>query len=622
MRTTTKTTPCKVLAATRLFAYALFLPVTAWAQLVVEPIINPSSVTQKKNARQQNLPALALPYWDDFSTPANTDTLWDAYSTVWINDDLGINPPSTGVCSFDGLNDQGLPYNQNDPQAQGYTDSLLSRKIKMADVPLALRNTVFFSFYYQWGGYGEAPDPNDYLRLEFKNNTGSWETIVLLTSDDSGQPEVFYDTLIQINQDRFFHDDFQFRFRTFGRQSGRYDTWHIDYVYLNVNRSTSNTFYPDRAVFKPISSPLDPYQAIPYRHFTDPVTNPAFSNPAVGLYNLSNINQPMNFDSFFALRVYENGTTTVSGGSLSDSVPSSLASLERKFFTLPHVPSKILFPSSADSAFLKIYLRVNTRDTLVSNPNFQLNDSSFVESAFIDYYAYDDGSAEYAAGLTQAGNMAACRFVLSTSGQDTLNGGYIHYPYTGWASPNIVTLKVWNNKNGRPGTLLTEQAIPVRREANSKFISFTLDPAVLVKDTVFIGWEQGSSGLVRIGLDTGHDSGNQIFVNTTGTWETNDLVQGSLMLRPRFGTGTLITQVPEPTPMVNLYPNPNRGEFYLTGQVTAIEVFSLTGQRVEILTNQADSETWVKMLAIRSGLHLVRYRVGNSIQVKKILIQL
>ncbi len=563
---------------------------------------------------------MALPFWDDFYTPANTDTLWDSYSTVWINSDIGINPPTINVCTFDGLNELGLPYSLNDPQAFGQTDSLVSRKILMASVPLALRNTVFISFYYQLGGFGETPDPNDLLVLEFKNDTDTWETIVTLTPDNR-QPDVFYDTLIRINQDRFFHNDFQFRFRSFGRQSGRYDTWHVDYVYLNVNRNEFNKFYPDRAVFKHIGSPLGPFYAVPYRHFTDPVTNPAFTNPSVGLYNLSASAQPMNFDSFFSLRVYENGVPTFSSGPLSDSVPSSLASLERKFFALPVLPAKGLFSPSADSAFMRVYLRVNTRDTLVSKPDFQLNDSSFVHTTFKDYYAYDDGTAEYAAGLTQAGNLAAYRFVLKTSGQDTLNGGYIHYPYTGSASPNIVTLMVWANKNGVPGSLLTEQTIPVRREANSKFTEFTLSPAVIVKDTVFIGWVQGSSGLVRIGLDTSHDTGNQIFVNTTGNWIMNDLVIGSLMIRPRFGTGEIITRVhTEPTPIVDLYPNPSSGEFYLKGDVSAVEMFTITGQPVTLQTQQYDSETQVRAEAPRDGLYLVRFRVGNSVQVKKILI--
>jgi hypothetical protein len=615
-----KTTHSKVLRLTLFCSALTILPLTTWAQLVVTPITTQANVNQK-NARKQSLPAMALPFWDDFSAPANTDSLWDSYSTVWINSDLGINPPSVQVCSFDGLNHQGLPYNLTDPLALGYTDSLVSRKIKMADVPLALRNTVFFSFFYQWGGFGETPEPNDFLSLEFRTNTGSWETIAVLTSDDDQQPDVFYDTLIRINQDRFFHNDFQFRFRSFGRQSGRYDTWHVDYVYLNVNRTATNRFYPDRAVFKHISSPVGPYHAVPYRHFTDPVSNPAFTSPQVGLYNLSSINQPMNFDSFFKLRVYYNGTPVLSAGPLSDSVPSSLASLERKFFTLPDTPPKALFTSSADSAFLKIYLRVNTRDTLVSKPDFQLNDSSYVESVFKDYYAYDDGSAEYAAGLTQAGNMAAYRFVLRASGQDTLNGGYIHYPYTGAVSPNIVTLMVWRSQNGKPGALLTEQTIPVRREANSKFTAFTLNPAVIVKDTVFIGWHQGSAGLVRIGLDTSHDSGNQMYVNTTGTWMVNDLVIGSLMIRPRFGTGEIVTSLPEePAPVVDLYPNPSIGEFYLKGEVTSIEVFSITGQRVEIQTSQADSETLVRAISAQPGLYLVRYRTGRFTQTKKVLI--
>lgn len=589
------------------------------AQFVVTPVSKPATINNA--SRKQSLPAMALPFWDDFSARTNTDTLWESNTTVWINTDTGINPPTVEVCSFDGLNELGLPYNLTDPQAVGYTDSLVSRRIRMADVPLALRNTVFFSFFYQWGGYGETPDGNDFFLLEFKTNTGVWETIVTLTSNDDEQPDVFYDTLIRINQDRFFHNDFQFRFRSFGRQSGRYDTWHIDYVYINVNRTETNKFYPDRAVFKHISSPLGPFYAIPYKHFTDPVTNPAFTNPSVGLYNLSAINQPMNFDSFFKLQVYENGTSIITNSPLSDSVPSSLASLERKFFSLPDLPPKTLFNLSADSAFLKVYLRVNTRDTLVKKPDFQLNDSSFTETVFKDYYAYDDGTAEYAAGLTQAGNMAACRFVLKTAGQDTLNGGYIHYPYTGSASPNIVTLMIWANRNGKPGTLLTEQTIPVRREPNSKFTSFTLNPAVIVKDTVFIGWVQGNAGLVRIGLDTSHNTGDQIYVNTNGTWVQNDLVIGSLMIRPRFGTGEIVTSLPEEKqPIVDLYPNPSSGEFYLRGDVSAIEVLSVTGQRIEIETEQVNSETLIRILTPQTGLYLVRYRAGNFMQAKKVLI--
>ncbi|MFN3840881.1 MAG: T9SS type A sorting domain-containing protein [Cyclobacteriaceae bacterium] len=594
------------------------LSTASLAQLTVTPITKAAPHT---SARKQSLPPMALPFWDDFSTPANTDTLWENYSTVWINSDLGINPPTVEVCTFDGLNDQGIPYSLNDPQAFGYTDSLVSRRITMAAIPLALRNTVFFSFYYQWGGFGDPPNPNDFLVLEFKTNTGTWESIATLTSLSSQQPDVFYDTLIRINQDRFFHNDFQFRFRSFGRQSGRYDTWHIDYVYLNVNRNEFNTFYPDRAVFKHIGSPLGPFYSVPYRHFTDTVTNPAFTNPSVGLYNLSANSQPMNFDTFFKLQVYENGIPSINAGPLSDSVPSSLASLERKFFSLPLLPDKTLFPPSADSAFLKVYLRVNTRDTLVSKPDFQLNDSSVVFNQFVDYYAYDDGSADYAAGLTQPGNIVAYRFVLKASGQDTLNGGYIHYPYTGSASPNIVTLLVWSNRNGVPGTLLTEQVIPVKREANSKFTEFILNPAVIVKDTVFIGWIQGNSGLVRIGLDTSHDTGDQIFVNTTGTWVVNDLVVGSLMIRPRFGTGDIVTGAPEvPAPVVDLYPNPSTGEFYLKGEVSAVEMISLTGQPIELQTKKLDAETWVQAIAPREGIYLVRYRAGNSIYVKKILI--
>ena len=106
---------------------------------------------------------MSLPFWDDFSFSNSPyyphDTLWQNGKSVSLNFGIGINPPSLGVVTFDGLDSIGKPYDVNNALAKGYADSLVSRPISLDLVPTALRTTVYMSFYYQFMGNGEAPDP-------------------------------------------------------------------------------------------------------------------------------------------------------------------------------------------------------------------------------------------------------------------------------------------------------------------------------------------------------------------------------------------------------------------------------------------------------------------------------
>ena len=181
---------------------------------------------------------------------------------------MGINPPSINVATFDGLDSAFLPYSEQ-MLSNGLRDSLVSQAIKLGEpeVSVGERNSVYLSFFYQWQGNGEAPDPDDYLRVEFKNNHGQWETMMTILPKSSFNRSEFYDTLIKVDGDRFFHDLFQFRFKNYGRLSGPYDTWNIDYVYLNKNRNVNDIDFPDQAISSPYTSLFDRYQSIPYLHF-------------------------------------------------------------------------------------------------------------------------------------------------------------------------------------------------------------------------------------------------------------------------------------------------------------------------------------------------------------------
>ncbi|MCS6974215.1 MAG: T9SS type A sorting domain-containing protein [Cyclobacteriaceae bacterium] len=614
----------------KIFWPVLLIPVFAFGQLEVVPVQR--NLQQRPlSARTASLPPMQLPFWDDFSKSNVTDTLWDSYNTVLVNSGMALNPPTINVASFDGLDATGTPYTIA-PLETGFTDSLVSRKINLAAVPPAQRNKVFLSFFYQWGGFADTPDPSDYLMLEFKNNTGLWEPILTLYSDNTNQlPNVFYDTAIRINQSRFYHPGFQFRFRAFGRRSGRYDVWHIDYVYLNYRspQEEGNTSISDRAMTRPFSSLLGKYYAVPYAHFrTNPGSN--LTLPSFEVFNLKDttFNQVLNYTTHFRISNFSSGTETITYDNFTEyetGIPS-IPSRGRRTYSVALLPPVSSFNPTADSVFIRATIGINSGDndqdyfSRYEPIDFLVNDTLSFSYRLTDYYAYDDGAAEYAAGLTQAGNMAAYRFETINAQPDTLSGVFIYYPFTAASSPNIATFMVWSAENGKPSSLLAEQTVPVRRNGQNVFTYFKLNPAVVVQDTFFIGWKQMPGGLIRIGLDSSNDTGNRMFVNTTGSWVMNDLVTGSLMMRPQFGKGDVITHTEKPqNSTVELFPNPSNGTFYLRGPVKEIEILTLSGQVVPFTYHTENDLTQVNAQITVPGIYLVRCKAPDKLHILKLL---
>lgn len=607
-----------------------------YAQLRVVPIDHPGSKSVS-TARTQALEPISLPFWDDFSY--QPDTLWSASATVYINEGIGINAPSRYVATFDGLNADGVPYNPNDLLLNGFTDSLISRPIRLDEVTPDQLDSVFISFYYQWKGNREAPDPTDFLQLEFLNDEGVWEIAATIESDASLDPQVFYDTLIQIKDDRFFHDAFQFRFRSFGRLSGPYDSWNIDYVYLNTHRYDEDTSYPDRAIASQLGKLFSPYTTVPIDHFTAdiPVSAPAFE-----VYNLRDeVATTLSFLATGYFTNYKDGIKSEMEIVLGDTTPINITNgvifaLERRTVTLQVLPDPgdpVQFNPDADSIQVKIVARLFSGDVEDINDgtpapdyaphfapiDFRVNDTTSTTLLIKHHYAYDDGTAEYAAGLTQPGNLAAYRYDLLPDG-DTLTGLQIHYPYIGGPSSNTMDFFVYADDDGIPGTLIGQELIPVRREGINSFVHITLQQGVVVPKSFYIGWQQPLNGNVFIGLDKSHHTADRIYVNTNGTWVQNTDVKGSLMFRPVFGKAGLITGIEKPD-LTKLYPNPAKDFFYLEGEFAQLQIADLYGRMLEYSVYQEDDRTKVVISNAPSGIYIVKYRVGPSWVLQKIVIR-
>jgi len=146
---------------------------------------------QKTETAEKNHPALKssiieipapvqLPFFDDFKQKGiypNGNKWMDNHT--YINKDFGVFPPTWGVATFDAVDQFGNIHSNANP-LQFVADYLTSRPIRLDSIfdpiPKALTpaDSVYLSFYYQPQGYGNDPQPQDSLVLEFGFYTGNF----------------------------------------------------------------------------------------------------------------------------------------------------------------------------------------------------------------------------------------------------------------------------------------------------------------------------------------------------------------------------------------------------------------------------------------------------------------
>jgi hypothetical protein len=647
-------------------ALLVFLPLLVNAQLVKYGPTRTTPVKAQKlpNAKTHAPNPINLPFWDDFSRVKGhtaDSSLWINNDKVFINDGQAINPPTINVATFDGYNENGLPYVPNDFNVSGFGDTLTSQFILMADVPLAQRNDIYLSFFYQAGGNSEPPNQADFLRLEFLDEDSIWTEIETYYPGDDFDPTVFHEVAIQINEPKYFHNEFQFRFLFYGRLSGAYDSWHLDYVYLNrrviddeeteftgddgYNSSTSsineydkNTSISDRAMTKPFTSILtDDYFSIPYSHF---ITNPAnnLNNPFLYFFNLKDASfaQVISYTSHFTITNYKGNTPEVTFNNNLESLVSlaALTSRQHAIRQIQNLPSTSYFDPLADSALVTAQIGFNSGDmendfyTRYGDINFFSNDTLSRNFTLSNYYAYDDGQAEYAAGLTQQGNQFAYRFIMKTDAVDTLNGVYIYFPHFGGAIPTSTVLSIYKNKNGFPDSqnVLYNQSIPIIQTTNSKFEFFKLNEGILVQDTFYIGYREtitDGTTRIRIGLDASHDTGHHMFYRSSelAAWRVNDAITGTFMIRPRFGPGDVITSIEDVYKPLVVYPNPSTGTFFVKGRAEQLQLIFITGQTVPHTAERMDDGTKITLPNPVPGVYILRYRSGAKMFTEKVIVK-
>lgn len=624
----------------------------ATAQFTLYPLTKESNSKDKiSSARTKALTPMSLPFWDDFSfnnIPGFVhDTLWLYGKSLTVSDGLGVNPPSQGVATFDGLDSLGNPYSVTDVLAKGIADRLISRPLRMDEVPLNERSTVYLSFYYQYQGNGEPPDPGDQLRVLLKNADGNWITVRTIENDGTLDPTVFTQILIAISEVQYFHEEFQFSIQSFGRLSGPYDTWNIDYVYLNKGRFATDTSYPDRTINLALTSLFNQYYAMPFNHFMeDPTAN--LSPPLISLHNLEfipgNTNdsdvQPINYDSEDSVFVYRNNTETIYTHTLDQatSIGNPLQPLEFRKTPIQTLPDLSILAPVDSAARIKLKLWINSGDNIVpsladplgdydeirySPIDFRHNDTTQVEFTLANYYAYDDGIAEYGAALNQPGAQLAYLFNMKTINPDTIVALDLYFPKFGEDITQSIQIQILRDLTGDPGSFLHRENVTVQRGSQNNFWRMVPSRFVGVQNQFYIGWKQSSPSVLAIGLDKNTNSGSKIYYNINGSWEQNSSLQGSLMIRPVFGKGDgIITGVDETEPISPaFYPNPSSGSFMVAGNPDVIQILDLTGRPINFAMQDNGEEKFIQLSNITKGVYILRLQTKKGISTHRIMVE-
>ena len=308
---------------------------------------------------------------------------------------------------------------------------------------------------------------------------------------------------------------------------------------------------------------------------------------------------------------------------------------EQRTVTLQTIPDPTTFDSSADSINIKLNIVFDSGDDEIKTPTegdydfdvfnplvFKTNDSLSASYILSDFYAYDDGAAEYGAGLNQPGAQVAYRFDMKTTEPDTIVAVDIYFPRFGDESNQIIQFHILKDLTDKASDEVFRGNIPIQRNSLNKFWRISFEEPKGVKDKFYIGWKQLSSATIAVGLDKNTDSGSMIYTNINGSWEQNTSVKGSLMIRPVFGPGKggVISGVEDTIPL-SLYPNPSSGTFYISSLVEEAILFDTTGKRVSINIEPETDRTRISIQSPAAGLFMLRTFQNGAWKSSKVIVR-
>ncbi len=567
-----------------------------------------------------------IPFLEDFTgeTGVPNFSLWED-RLAYVNTGYPINPPSIGVVTFDGLNDEGLPYEPVAPFYNDFADKLTSRPFCMADY--APEDSLHLSFFYQPQGLGDYPNPVDSLMLHFLDEDMEWNTVWAIPGRQGDGN--FVQVILPVKDPKYFHNDFRFRFENKATVTGLNDHWHIDLIRFDKERTMDDLFFSDVAFASPPQGLLENYTAMPWnqfydyqdterrdimefyiRTFDDDILGVStFMESSTTLMNTCVVFDSLNLGQF----IFTDTGATETWNSFSSLGPSSGEPFIREL----DVPAYEINCDSEEDVIVRTSYLIQTNDTTKAYHQDQI---------FSNYYAYDDGEAERGYGLFGGNAQLAHKF--ETNEPDVLRGISVNFVNVVESFSDLpFNLAVWKSideeNTGADDEILyqSETAYAKFTGVINGFATYRFDlpegEEIEVDGTFYVGLIQDESQEIIVGFDKNNNAKDKIWYNTSGQWFSS-IYDGALMLRPllgcEIGFPTSVEDSPiEPVAGLAIYPNPTQGmlEFQTDAfsPVYHTEVIDLFGR---IVHSDKSSEKRIDLVNISAGMYILRVRKDNG----------
>lgn len=551
---------------------------------------------------------------DDFSYdgPYPDTTLW-IDNKVFINRDFAKAPITLGVATFEGLNETGYPYDFTaGPATSAVADYLTSKPINL-NYPAS--DSIYFSFYYQPQGLGNDPEYLDSLVLQFKHSVAGWRNIKAikgsaLAINDSSWTLV----MVPITDTAYLKANFQFRFFNRATISGNTDHWSIDYVYLNRIRSKNDTTFEDVSFVYNTPSLLNMYSAMPWRQYDtiDMKTNytPIIRNNHTATKFLN-----------FSYKIYDGSLAQVNTTySATDNINSFAASGYMNSAPITNPVLNYNIPTSTTGQMYTIECILN------SSPDKERKNDTVRHVQYVsNYFAYDDGTAESALGLSTLYGKLAQKFVLKVA--DSMQYVDIYFnPFVTNTSLYTFNINVWNEVAGRPGVALYTGATPENPEygmvMHNQFIRYKLDaPLYLSSGSYYVGFTQNTNQFLNVGFDKNINSQSKLFYNISGVWNNSPYV-GSLMLHPVFGSISEFSGIADEGAAskneILVYPNPANDRLFFNEVIKNsrmnFSIIDLLGKT--LIQNSVDLD-YIDISTLENGVYFIQLNDGSTTSTAK-----
>jgi hypothetical protein len=616
-----------------IFFLLLFTPLILFAQ--EGEILTPCNIFPKTKMSslkpKSSFTALKLPFYEDFSsTFGQVDSTKFMASTAFVNRSFACNPRTIGSLLMDALDEHGNLYSHGNSY-HFLADTILSAPIRLDSIFSGVphkttpADSIYFSFFYQPQGLGEAPDENDSLVLEFYSpKKGKW---VRVWSDrgytyqqfTQQNPSGWKYVVIPITDTLFYDSLFQFKFKNFASYANTQfptwasngDFWLIDCIYLNSHRTMQDSVPTDLAFKSDIVSLLSDYTAMPWQHFLA-ASNATLTGVSIPYKNYSP--STINLSEILTAKELKGTGTNYSSPLLANNL---LAFHDTTFYRSP-LPFSFTSSQTGNVDF-KIQFCINTNT--ITDP-VKSNDTVTVYQRFYNYFAMDDGTAEAGYGLSFANSEFTLQFTLYKP--DTLRSVLLFFNPTFYqpSETPYFDIVIRNDNNGFPGEIIFEQKYLLPQYNGYAFINYVLNNPFPVQGKIYIGIRQHLAESINIGFDQNMSNKGRLFYNTTGTWYAS-LYTGVPMIRAVVGhSSEPFVSIEEKKKICFLYPNPvSKGQpVYIKNQTpTQVDIFDVRGKLISTIfpvNNQ-----FLLPENIQQGIYFIRINSNNEFFYERLIVQ-